>query len=75
MGGGMQGTNEWEGGTEKDAFSKKNCYIQEMKTNNVWGKKRSAADCSTKQNRMAFCPFCGVKQNWKKWLLCNNQLS
>jgi hypothetical protein len=38
------------------AFSKKRCYIQKMKTNNVWGKKRSAADCSTKQNRMAFCP-------------------
>jgi hypothetical protein len=25
-----------------------------MMTDNVWGKKCSAADCSTKQNRMAF---------------------
>jgi hypothetical protein len=26
-----------------------------METDNVWAKKRSAAYCSTKQNRMAFC--------------------
>ena len=60
MGGDTRRTNEWEGETEKDAFSKKSCYIQKMKTNNVWGKKRSAADCSTKQNRMAFCQCAGV---------------
>ncbi len=46
--------NEWEGETEKDAFSKKSCYIQKMEMDNVWAKKYSAADCSTKQNRMAF---------------------
>jgi hypothetical protein len=55
MGGDRRQTNEWEGETEKDAFSKKSCYIQKMKTNNVWGKKRSATVCSTKQNIMGFC--------------------
>ncbi len=53
----MGQTNEWEGETEKDAFSKKSRYIQKMETDNVWAKKRSAADCSTKQNRMAFCQY------------------
>jgi hypothetical protein len=34
MGGDTRWTNEREGETEKDAFSKKSCYIQKMKTNN-----------------------------------------
>jgi hypothetical protein len=37
---------------------KKSCYIQKLKTDNVWGKKHSAADCSTKQNRMACYHHC-----------------
>jgi hypothetical protein len=56
MGGNTRPANEREEETEKDAFSRKSCFIQKMKTDNVWGKKCSATDCSTKQNKMIF--FC-----------------
>ncbi len=38
MGGNTGQTNEWEGETEKDAFSKKSRYIQKMEADNVWAK-------------------------------------
>jgi hypothetical protein len=44
------------GGNRKECLLEKSCYIQKMKTDNLWGKKCSAADCSTKQNRIAFYP-------------------
>ncbi len=39
MGGDMRQTNEWEGETEKDAFSKKSCYIQKIETVKMCGLK------------------------------------
>jgi hypothetical protein len=42
------------GKQERMLSKKKAGTYKKMKTDNVWGKKHSATDCSTKQNRMAF---------------------
>jgi hypothetical protein len=44
-----------EGETGNGVFSKKAVAYKKMKDKNVWVKKCTATDCSTKQNRMAIC--------------------